>query len=78
VDRVHGSWTSAGAVHGGHRIEVVVGAHRSSYSQLVQATTARHEVGKTKKSSPGFGSDLNRSLYGGKEVTQWRWSFGSG
>jgi hypothetical protein len=68
MDRVHGSWTSVGAVHSGHRIEVVVVAHWSSRSRQVWATAAHHEVGKTKKCSSGFGSDLHRSLYDGKEV----------
>jgi hypothetical protein len=76
--RVHPSWTSAGVVHGGHRTKEAVVAHRSSYSRLVQATAACHEVGKTKMSSPGFGSDLHRSLYSGKEVARRRWGFGSG
>jgi hypothetical protein len=65
-------------VHGGHRIEATVVAHRSSCSWSIRAMAARRNVGKTKKSSPGFGSDLHRSLYGGEEVTRWRWSFSSG
>jgi hypothetical protein len=64
-------------VHGGHRTEAAVVAHRSSYSRPVRATMAHHELGKTKKSSPGFGSDLHRSLYGGEEAPRRRWSFGS-
>jgi hypothetical protein len=78
MDSVHGSWTSASAVHGGHRIEAVVVALWSSCYRPVQATAAHREVGKMKKSSLGFGSDLHRSLYGGKEAAQQRWSFGSG
>jgi hypothetical protein len=78
MDRFHGSWTSTDSVHGGHRIEAVVVAHRSSCSRPVQATTAHHDVRKMRKSSPGFGSDLHQSLYGGKDVARRRWSFGSG
>jgi hypothetical protein len=78
MDRVHGSWTSAGVVHGGHRTEAAVVAHQSSYSRPVQAMVAHREVGKTKKSSLGFGSDLHQSLYGSKEVVRRRLSFGSG
>jgi hypothetical protein len=78
MDQVHGSWTSVGAVHGGHRTEAAMVAHRSSCSWSVRATAARHEVGKMKESSPGFGSDLHQSLYGGKEATRRRWSFDSG
>jgi hypothetical protein len=70
MGRVHGSWTSTGVVHGRHRIEAAAVAHQSSYSQPVWATTAHHEVGKTKKSSPGFSSDLHQSLYGGKEAVE--------
>jgi hypothetical protein len=44
-----------GGVHGGHRIELAVVARRSSYSLPVRATMARHEVGKMKESSQGFG-----------------------
>jgi hypothetical protein len=62
-------------VHGGHRTEEAMVAHGSSYSQPVWATVAHREVGKMKKSSPGFGSDLHRSLYGGEEVARRRWSF---
>jgi hypothetical protein len=65
-------------VHGGHRTEEAVVAHRSSCSRPIRATTAHREVGKTKKSSSGFGSDLHRSLYGGEETAQRWWSFGSG
>jgi hypothetical protein len=64
--------------HGGHRTEEAVLAHRSSYSQLVRAMEAHREVGETKKSSLGFGSDLHRSLYNGEEAARRRWSFGSG
>jgi hypothetical protein len=78
MDRVHGSWTSAGAIHGGHRTEAAMVAHRSSCSRPIRATAARHEVGKTKKSLSGFSSDLHQSLYSGKEATRRRWSFGSG
>jgi hypothetical protein len=63
-------------VHGGHRIEAAVVAHWTSCSQTVQATAAHRKLGKTKKSSPGFGSDLHRSLYGSEEVARWQWSFG--
>jgi hypothetical protein len=78
MDRVHGSWTIAGAVHGGHRIEVAVVARQSSCSRSVRATVAHYEVGKMEKSSPRFNSDVHRSLYGDKEAARWRWSFGSG
>jgi hypothetical protein len=44
-----------GGVHSGHRIEVAVVARRSSCSWPVRATTTRHEVGKMKESSLGFG-----------------------
>jgi hypothetical protein len=64
-------------VHGGHRTEVVVAAHQSSCSRPVRATAAHHKVGKT-KNSPGFGSDLHRSLYGGKEAARRQWRFGLG
>jgi hypothetical protein len=62
MDRVHGSWSTAALAHGGPGTE---------------ATVAHHEVGKTKKSSPGFGFDLHQSLYGGKEAVRRRWTFGS-
>jgi hypothetical protein len=78
MDRVHGSWTAAALVHGGPGTEATTVDHWSSCSQQVQATAAHHEVGKMKKSSPGFGSDLHRSLYGGKDVARRRWSLGSG
>jgi hypothetical protein len=55
-------------VHGGHRTEAVVVARRSSYSRPVRPTMAHHELGKTKKSSLRFISDLHRSLYGGEEA----------
>jgi hypothetical protein len=70
MDQVHGSWTSAGAVHGGHRTEAAVVARWSSCSRPVWATTARNEVGKTKENSPEFSSDLHRSLHGGKEAVR--------
>jgi hypothetical protein len=77
MDRVHGSWAAAALVHGGLRREAMAVAHRSSCSHPVRATAACHEVGKTKKGSPGFSSDLHRSLYGGKEAVRQWWSFGS-
>jgi hypothetical protein len=40
-------------------------AHQSSCSWPLRAMMARHEVGKMKESSPGFSSDLLRSLYDG-------------
>jgi hypothetical protein len=78
MDRVHGSWTSVGMVHGGHRTEAAVVAHRSSCSRPVWAMVSHHEVAKMKKSSLGFSSDLHRSLYDGKEAARRRWSFSSG
>jgi hypothetical protein len=65
-------------VHGGHKIEAAVVAHRSSCSRSVRSTAAHRKVGKTKKSSPGFGSALHQSLYGTEEVARWRWSFSLG
>jgi hypothetical protein len=65
-------------IHGEPITEEAVVARQSSCSRPVRATVAHSEVGKTKKSSPGFGSDLHRSLYGGEEAARWWWSFGSG
>jgi hypothetical protein len=57
-------------VHSGHRTEEAVVAHQSSFSRPVWATAAHRDVGKTKKSSSGFGSDLQRSLYGSEEAAR--------
>jgi hypothetical protein len=62
----------------GHRTEAAVVAHRSSCSRSVRATTAHRMVGKTKKSSLGFGANLHQSLYGGEEGARRWWSFSSG
>jgi hypothetical protein len=56
--------------HGGHRTVVAVVPRWSSCSWPVRAMVAHRKVGKTKKSSPGFGSDLHRSLYGGEEAVR--------
>jgi hypothetical protein len=57
-------------VHGGHRTEEAAVAHRSSFSWSVWATAAHRDVGKTKKGSSGFGSDLQRSLYDCEEAAR--------
>jgi hypothetical protein len=66
----HGLWVAL--VHDGPRTVEAVVAHWSSCSRPVQATGTRHEVGKTKRSSSGFSSDLHRGLDGSAMMAELR------
>jgi hypothetical protein len=69
MDRVHGSWTAAVLVLGGPGTEGTAVAHQSSCSWPLWAMAARHEVGKTKKSS-----DEDITSMDATSPIRWSWS----